>query len=102
MLFQIFFLNLQRQTIQTTIKKWEQHYKQRKKTMTKSIKIQQLKNGQKYFYIYEVRVKKHEGEYVTYDRYLNEKEAEKSVDFIYEVHAELYQTAWIRRQIVWC
>ena len=70
--------------------------------MTKSIKIQQLKNGQKYFYIYEVRAEKHDGEKVTYDRYLNEKEAKESVDFIHEVHAKFYKTAWVRKQIVWC
>lgn len=70
--------------------------------MANSIKIKQLENGQKYFYIYEVRAETHDGKVVTDDRYLNEKEAQESVNFIYKVHSNIYNTAWIRKQIVWC
>jgi hypothetical protein len=70
--------------------------------MKKQIKVQALENGQNYFTIYEVRVTKNDGETITYDRYLNKKDAEKSVEFVYEVHQNLYKTAWIRESIVWC
>ena len=39
--------------------------------MTKQVKIQVTEGGQKYFSIYEVRVKDYTGETHTYDRYLS-------------------------------
>lgn len=64
--------------------------------MTKSIKIQQLESGHKYFEIYEVRVQKYDGSVITYERYLNKKEAEEALEFVHEVHSYLYKSAWIR------
>ena len=70
--------------------------------MTKSIKIQVTDSGLKYFTIYEVRVKDFEGNVHTYERTLNKKEAEKDVDFVYKVHKDLYESAWVIDQMVWC
>ena len=70
--------------------------------MTKQVKIQATENGQKYFVIYEVRVKKIDGDVITNDRFLNKKDAEKQVEFIYDVYKELYTTAWIIEQFIWC
>ena len=70
--------------------------------MTKQVKIQATENGQKYFVIYEVRVKKIDGDVITNDRFLNKKDAEKQVEFIYDVYKELYTTAWIRESFIWC
>ena len=70
--------------------------------MTKQVKIQATENGQKYFVIYEVRVKNIDGDVITNDRFLNKKDAEKQVEFIYDVYKELYTTAWIIEQFIWC
>lgn len=70
--------------------------------MTKSIKIQVTEDGQKYFIVYEVRVKKHDGEVCTYDRFLKKVDAEDAQETVYRFHQKLYKTAWIREQIVWC
>ena len=70
--------------------------------MTKSIKIQVTELGQKYFTIYEVRVTDYEGSTSTYDRCLRKKDAEESVQFVYDVHQKLYRSAWIKEVIVWC
>ena len=70
--------------------------------MTKQVKIQATENGQKYFVIYEVRVKKIDGDVITNERFLNKKDAEKQVEFIYDVYKELYTTAWIIEQFIWC
>lgn len=71
--------------------------------MTKQIKIQTTTElGQKYFFIYEVRAKKLDGEIITVERFLNKKDAEKEVDFVYEQYKDLYNTAWINEQFVWC
>ena len=70
--------------------------------MTKSIKIQQVESGIKYFEIYEVRVQKYDGSVITYERYLNKKDAEDALEFVHEVHSSLYMNAWIMNQMVWC
>lgn len=71
--------------------------------MTKQVKIQTTAEfGQKYFFIYEVRAKKLDGEVITVERFLNKKDAEKQVDFVYEQYKGLYNTAWINEQFVWC
>lgn len=70
--------------------------------MKKSINIQVTEYNQKYFVIYEVKAVKHNGETVVYEREFNRKKAEKDVDFIYEVHKELYRSAFVTEQIVWC
>ena len=68
----------------------------------KSIKVTEIENGHKYFTIYEVRVKKLNGEVVVHDRYLNEKDAEKAQEFVYEHLNNLYTCAYIIEEIVWC
>ena len=70
--------------------------------MTKQVKIQATENGQKYFVIYEVRAKKIDGEVITNEMFLNKKDAEKQVEFIYDVYKEFYTTAWIRESFIWC
>lgn len=69
--------------------------------MKKQINIQATEQGQKYFFIYEVRAKKHNGEIITHDRYFNEKEANNSLEFAEKVHKKLYRNLWIMKQIVW-
>ena len=68
----------------------------------KSIKVTEIENGHKYFIIYEVRVKKQNGEVIVHDRYLNRKDAEKSQDFVYEHLNNLYTCAFIMEHEVWC
>lgn len=70
--------------------------------MTKQVKIQETENGQKYFVIYEVRAKKIDGDVITSDRFLNKKDAEEQVKFIYDTYKKLYTTAWIRESFIWC
>jgi hypothetical protein len=70
--------------------------------MKKSINIEKTENGIKYFHIYEVKVQKHDGEILIYDRYLNENKAEETAKWVPEVLNNLYATAWVREQIIWC
>ena len=70
--------------------------------MTKQVKIQVTEGGQKYFSIYEVRVKDYNGETHTYDRYLSKKEADMTIEFIYDTFQKLYKSAWKMEHIVWC
>lgn len=81
---------------------WGQHNKFCKEKMKKSINIQKTKLGQKYFSIFELKTKKHDGEVVVYDRYLTREGAEKDQEFIYDKMDKIYSCAWILEQLVWC
>lgn len=70
--------------------------------MKKQINIQKTEREQKYFFIYEVKAVKHEGEVVVYERFLNEKDAEEDKNFVLEHMTELYRNAYIMKEIVWC
>lgn len=68
----------------------------------KSIKVTEIEGGHKYFTIYEVHVKKLDGEVIVHDSFLNKKDAEKDQDFVYEHLSELYTCAFIIERMVWC
>jgi hypothetical protein len=70
--------------------------------MKKQINIKETELGQKYFYIYEIKAVKHDGEVIVYDRELTKKAADKSVEFVERTMTRLYRSAFIREQIVWC
>ena len=70
--------------------------------MKKQIKVQETESGLRYFIIFEVHVKKHNGEVVVKDRFFSEKDALKDRDFVLEDMSELYKCAWVVSQIVWC
>lgn len=71
--------------------------------MKKSITIKETERGlNKYFVIYEVRAKKHDGEVITTDRFFNKKDAEKHVEFAHEYLGNLYSLLWVREELVWC
>lgn len=70
--------------------------------MKKQITIQATENGLKYFEIYEVKVIKHNGDVHIYDRYMSRKEAEKTCDLIHDALSNLYRSAYIMEQTVWC
>lgn len=70
--------------------------------MKKQVKVQVTEDGQKYFTIYEVRVRKHNGEIFTHHMFLNKKDAEQSKEDVYKIYSENYDLAWIKEQIVWC
>jgi hypothetical protein len=70
--------------------------------MKKQITIQATENGLKYFKIYEVKVIKHNGDVHIYERYMSRKEAEKDCDFIHDTLSNLYKSAYIMEQIVYC
>ena len=70
--------------------------------MKKQITIQATESGLKYFKIYEVKVIKHNGDVHIYERYMSRKEAEKDCDFIYDNLSNLYKSAYIMEQIVYC
>ena len=70
--------------------------------MKKSINITKTENGNKYFEIYEVRARKHDGEVIIYNRYLDEKEANDTADFVARTLHDLYEITWTRSHIVWC
>ena len=74
----------------------------RHKIMTKQVKIQETESGLKYFNIYEVRVKKHDGEVINYEFYYSKEEAEQTAKFIDDKMQKLYKFAFIRERIVWC
>lgn len=99
---QIFLLSLQHQTTNNNLKQVGATLQFRIKTMTKSIKIQQTVGGSKYFTIYEVRVEKYDGSVITYERFLNKKDAEEALEIVHELHSNLYKNAWIMDQMVWC
>jgi hypothetical protein len=74
-----------------------------KEIMTrKSIKIQETENGSKFFYIYEIRAVKHNGEIIRYDRELTKKGAIERKEFVDRTFTKLYKFAFIREHIVWC
>ena len=83
-------------------KKINNNHNKAKIMARKSIEIETTENGIKYFSIYELRVKTQDGETITYDRYLNRKDAEESQDFVYKHLGDLYEESWIRVQMVWC
>lgn len=70
--------------------------------MKKQVNVQVTEGGYKYITIYEVRAKKHDGEVVTEDRYLNEDDAKKDLEFARDHLKSLYKTVWIRKHMVWC
>ena len=71
------------------------------KTLRKSIKLQCDEKGIKYFHIYEVKARTRDtNEVITYDRYMDEKTAEKTVQFIYDHLSDNYISAFTMRQIV--
>ena len=71
------------------------------KTLRKSIKLECDEKGIKYFHIYEVRARRRENdEVITYERYMDEKTADKTVQFIYDYLSEHYKSAYTMRQIV--
>ena len=55
----------------------------------------------KFIRIYELRCRKHNGEVITSDRFLNKEDAEKAKDIIYEALTDLYISAWIMEEFVW-
>lgn len=59
-------------------------------------------NNLRYFNIYVVRVRKHDGEVYTYEMHLKEEEAEATANFCRENMSKLYTDAWVRPEIVWC
>ncbi len=70
--------------------------------MKKQVNVQVTEDGYKYITIYEVRAEKHDGEVVTEDRYLNEDDAKKDLEFARDYLKSLYKTVWIRKHMVWC
>lgn len=60
------------------------------------------KKNLRYFNVYVVRVRKHDGEVYTYEMYLKEDEAEDSANFCREKMSKHYTDAWVRTEIVWC
>lgn len=69
--------------------------------MKKSINIQVTESGNKYFYIYEVKAQKLNGEIIVCDRELSEKSAIETAELMTSL-SELYTSAWVRKQMVWC
>lgn len=70
--------------------------------MTKSVKVTEIENGSKYFIIYEVKARKHDGTIIVIDRFLTKKKAEQYADFCREMYTSLYDIVYIFEQMVWC
>ena len=70
--------------------------------MTKSVKVTEIENGSKYFIIYEVRAKKHDGTTVVSERFLSRKKAEEYMDLAERIFTNLYEVVYIIEEMVWC
>lgn len=69
--------------------------------MKKSINILVTESGNKYFYIYEVKAQKLNGEIIVCERELSEKSASETAELLRNL-SEIYTSAWVRKQMVWC
>lgn len=71
------------------------------KNIRKSVNVTDI-NGMQYITIYEVCGVKSDGQVITLDRYLSEKDSECHVAFANEHYKHLYPSIFIREQWVWC
>ena len=99
----LFNLDAVVETLKSDLETYRNGYdKAQKKLGEQPVKIQQ-KDNMKYITIYEVRACLIEdGKNITVDRFISMAEAEKEVQFCYDVHKKLYSHVWIIQQMVWC
>lgn len=69
--------------------------------MKKKIKIEKTESGKEYITIYEVRVITKNGKRITYERFVNKKDAEQEIEFILDNMQNLYTHAWLMQFMAW-